>query len=63
MLIGLEIPTINSNLEGKATRIFFRQKMSGSFGVVEGQFDDVDDEMYDKYLCYNVYFDFQSSPE
>lgn len=37
--------------------------MSGSFGVVEGQFDDVDDEMYDKYLCYNVYFDFQSSPE
>lgn len=51
-LIGLEIPTINGNLEGKATRILdFRQKMSGSYGVVEGQFDDVDDEVYDIYLC------------
>lgn len=29
----------------------FRQKMSGSYGVVEGQFDDVDDEVYDIYLC------------
>lgn len=25
--------------------------MSGSYGVVEGQFDDVDDEVYDLYLC------------
>lgn len=50
-LIGLEIQTINGNLEGKATRIYFRQKMSGSYGVVEGQFDDVDDEVYDIYLC------------
>lgn len=32
-------------------RGFFRQKMSGSYGVVEGQFDDVDDEVYDIYLC------------
>lgn len=51
-LIGLEIQTINGNLEGKATRILkIRQKMSGSYGVVEGQFDDVDDEVYDIYLC------------
>lgn len=44
-LIGLEIQTINGSHED------FRQKMSGSYGVVEGQFDDVDDEVYDIYLC------------
>lgn len=49
-LIGLEIQTINGNLEGKATR------MSGSYGVVEGQFDDVDDEVYDIYLYVKCIF-------
>lgn len=61
-LIGLEIQTINGNLEGKATRILDRKCQA----VMEWWKDSLM-MLMTKCMIYifmsNVYFDFQSNPE